>query len=437
MKLRAITLLLVIAAGTWATHIVAQTAQTALSPIDSGDRLIKAGKFAEAAKAYALAFEQNPKDDYASLQLGYIALLGNQLDTAEKWLGKAITLKPDNSSAKVMLAQVFYRRDQFPKAASILNEIGPSYANMVANYKMMNAPKLASFRGLTAYELQGKGESTVLKFVTNQLLPVVTVRVNGSAEKTFFIDTGGAELLLDSDFAGELGVKSLGTFQGTFSGGQHADYQNSKVDSVTLGDWTLHNVPVVMMPLRQLSSGFGVKQLDGCIGTNVLYHFLATLDFPQNQLVLRRKTPANLKAVEKRADGKIVSVPIWMAGDHFVVGMGQVNDTPPALLFVDTGLAGAGIKLGGSMLKSANVKLEEDKASEGAGGGGKLRIVPYTVKQVSFGDVREENVPGLYDGPFPWENAFGFYLAGMVGHDFFNPYVVTFDFENMRMLMQR
>jgi hypothetical protein len=120
-----------------------------------------------------------------------------------------------------------------------------------------------------------------------------------------------------------------------------------------------------------------------------------------------------------------------------VVGMGQVNDTPPALLFVDTGLAGAGIKLGGSMLKSANVKLEEDKASEGAGGGGKLRIVPYTVKQVSFGDVREENVPGLYDGPFPWENAFGFYLAGMVGHDFFNPYVVTFDFENMRMLMQR
>ena len=84
MKLRAITFLFVIAAGTWATHIVAQTAQTALSPIDSGNRLFKVGKFAEAVKAYALAFEQNPKDDYAALQLGYIALLGNQLDTAEK-----------------------------------------------------------------------------------------------------------------------------------------------------------------------------------------------------------------------------------------------------------------------------------------------------------------------------------------------------------------
>ena len=76
---------------------------------------------------------------------------------------------------------------------------------------------------------------------------------------------------------------------------------------------------------------------------------------PQNQLVLSRKSAGNLKVVEKRADGKIVSVPIWMAGDHFVVGMGQINDTPPALLFVDTGLAGAGIKLGGSMLKSATM----------------------------------------------------------------------------------
>ena len=38
-------------------------------------------------------------------------------------------------------------------------------------------------------------------------------------------------------------------------------------------------------------------------------------------------------------------------------------------------------------------------------------------------------MPGLYDGPFPWENIFGFYLAGMVGHDFFKPYAVTFDFE--------
>jgi hypothetical protein len=30
---------------------------------------------------------------------------------------------------------------------------------------------------------------------------------------------------------------------------------------------------------------------------------------------------------------------------------------------------------------------------------------------------------------------FGFHLAGMVGHDFFKPYAVTFDFETMRIFL--
>jgi hypothetical protein len=59
------------------------------------------------------------------------------------------------------------------------------------------------------------------------------------------------------------------------------------------------------------------------------------------------------------------------------------------------------------------------------------------VKHVSFGDIKEENVEGLYDGLFPWEHRFGFYLAGMIGHDFLKKYAVTLDFDNMRVLLQK
>jgi predicted aspartyl protease len=302
---------------------------------------------------------------------------------------------------------------------------------------MLVAPKLESFKGLTPYEIHGKGQATTLKFIKSEPLPIVTIRVNGSPEVTVFIDTGGAELLLDTDFAHELGLKPLGSVEGTFSGGEKAEVVNSKVDSVTLGDWTVSNLPVAMMPLRQMSAGFGVKQLDGCIGTNVLYHFLATLDFVHGQLVLRKKNSENLEAFKKAVGDKAISVPIWMASDHFMISMGQVNQVPPALLFVDTGLTGAGIKLGEAMIKKAGIKLDESKASKGIGGGGALKIVPYTVDRVSFGDIKEEKVPGLFDGPFPWENSFGFYLAGMVGHDFFKPYALTFDFDEMRIWVQK
>jgi hypothetical protein len=189
-----------------------------------------------------------------------------------------------------------------------------------------------------------------------------------------------------------------------------------------------------MLPLRQLSEGLGVKQINGIIGTTLFYHFLATMDYPRGELVLRRKT--NLKQFKATISGKRVVVPIWMASDHFMIGWGRVETLTPSLLFVDTGLVGAGVKLAESVIKEAGIKLEEDKAFEGAGGGGTLKIVPYTVHQLSFGDIMEENVPGLYDGPFPWENTFGFHLAGMVGHDFFKPYAVTFDFQNMQILLQ-
>jgi hypothetical protein len=130
------------------------------------------------------------------------------------------------------------------------------------------------------------------------------------------------------------------------------------------------------------------------------------------------------------------TVPFWIASDHFMVGWGRVETLPPTLLFVDTGLDGAGVKLAESVIKQAGIKLQEDKAVEGAGGGGKLKIVPYVVHRLSFGQLQEDNVPGLYDGPFPLENLFGFHLAGMVGHDFFKPHAVTFDFQNMKIFLQ-
>jgi hypothetical protein len=407
------------------------------SGMGSASRLFQLGKFAWAAKIYSQIVTQNPNDYAATLQLGRIALLSNKLDDAQKLLEKAITLQPKDTDAKVMLAEVFYRRDDFQKAAASLSGIDVSSNKLIiSQYPTLNVAMFESFKGQTPYEIHGNGTSTRLKFLKTDPLPLVSVRVNGGKEVTFFIDTGGSEVTLDTDFAKALGVPQFGAMQGTFSGGQHAEVQQGRIESLTVGDWTIKNLPAAMLPLRQLSKGFGVKQIDGIIGTTLFYHFLATMDYPHGELVLRRKDPAGLKQFEATSSGKRVAVPIWMASDHFMIGWGRVEALQPTLLFVDSGLMGAGVKLAESVIKQAGIKLEEDKATEGAGGGGKLKIVPYTVRQLSFGDIKEENVPGLYDGPFPWEDSFGFHLAGMIGHDFLRPYAVTFDFDNMQIFLQ-
>jgi predicted aspartyl protease len=468
---RACALMILTFAVLGGVHSAAQPARHSKKPkptpeeIAQADHLFQSGSFGEAQRAYADIAAQDPKDFHAASQLGHIALLSNKLDDAEPWLRKALDLKHGDADAKIMLAETLYRKNDFFHAARALQGLGPDDAKL-KNYLTLNEAKLESFRDEDPYKFErDAGESTRLPFIKSDPLPVVNVRVNGGRDVAFFIDTGGSELLLDSEFARELNVKPMSSVEGTFSGGQHAQVESGRVDSLTLGSWTLRNIPVGMMPLRSLSSGFGVKQINGCIGTNVLYQFLSTIDYRTGELILRKKNAANLKrfdaaggpsgapGVGRRSGGRNtqpknppganntavtngIVVPMWMAGDHFMVAWGRVNTQPISLFFVDSGLAGAGVKLAESAIQQAGIHLDESKATEGQGGGGMLKIIPYTVAQFTVGEITEQNVPGLYDGPFPWENEFGFHLAGMFGSDFLKHYAVTFDFTNMRIIFR-
>ena len=210
-------------------------------------------------------------------------------------------------------------------------------------------------------------------------------------------------------------------------------------NSLTLNDFVIKNVPVNIMDTRQFSEPvFGGKRVDGIIGTYLFYHFLATMDYPQGELILQRKTKENLKQFEERAQAeKQIVVPFWMA-QHYMVTWGIVNKSQPLLLFVDTGLAGVGFTCPESTLKEAGIKVQKSQASEGIGGGGKIMSIPFEVEELTLGDAREHNVQGLY-GVFPpqLENAFGFRIGGLISHGFFRRYALTLDFTGMRYFLKR
>ena len=58
---------------------------------------------------------------------------------------------------------------------------------------------------------------------------------------------------------------------------------------------------------------------------------MATIDYPRGELVLRKKTAASVKDVEKASAVKVVAVTMWLAGDHFIVTSGQVDENSPTL----------------------------------------------------------------------------------------------------------
>ena len=157
------------------------------SEIDSAaDRLFQGGKFAEAGELYSRIAAQNPEDYSATLQLGRIALLSNRLGDAQKWLEEVIDHEPDDADAKVMLAEAFYRRDDFQQAAASLNGVDVSSNKLiVSQYPTLNVANLESFKGQTPYEVQGDEQTTRLQFLKTDPLPLVSVRVNGGGEVAF------------------------------------------------------------------------------------------------------------------------------------------------------------------------------------------------------------------------------------------------------------
>ncbi|MFY9821364.1 MAG: hypothetical protein WAM82_08280 [Thermoanaerobaculia bacterium] len=84
----------------------------------------------------------------------------------------------------------------------------------------------------------------------------------------------------------------------------------------------VRNLPVAIQSIRRFAAAARGKQVDGILGTVLLYHFLATIDYPNGELVLHRRPPAR-----PEPGPKDIEVPFWLAGDHLMVVWGR---EPPA-----------------------------------------------------------------------------------------------------------
>ena len=392
---------------------------------DRAESLFAGGEFAAAEAAFRLRWERDTADRPAALRLGTIALWANRLDDAERWLARAIALGPDDAAPRALLGEARYRRDDFRGAAPLLRAAG----------RALRAGKLESFGDASPNRIAGPDEIVRLPFVITDPLPIVRATVNGGDTLFLLIDTGGGELVLDSVVAVRLGIAVLGRGTGVFAGGA-ASVAHGRVDSVRLGGFTVHDVPVAMINARQFEQAVG-HRVDGVLGTVLLYHFLATIDYPRGELVLRRRGTAALRRFVADASARSATVvPFWLAGDHFMFAPGRVNGRPPVLLFVDTGLAGGGFVASDSAARAFGIDLSNVTRGAGVGGAGPVQVTWFTVDSIAVGDVVARGVRGAL-GQFAFRQSFGFDAGGIVSHAVFRPYAITFDFDGMRLFLER
>ncbi len=400
----------------------AKPVQSIEQPKADSSPLLKAGRFEDALAACDAEIASGKFTSKTVATKIRILVLMNRLNEAFRFYelnSEYSHPPPPDKAVERLFAEVCRRQHDYKTAARHYRAAGDE----------AKALQLQNFNG-APYETSPKDQTAQVRFLVTDPLPVVSVMANG-VQANFIIDTGAADVVLDPEFAAKIGVKAISSAQGTFAGGKKADQGLGELPELRLGSMSIRNVPVTLLNTKNFSAEKFGRPIRGILGTNLFYHFLTTLDYPAGQLVLAPRGAATVGSGD-------VAIPFWLASDHLMVACGRLGKSPDRLFLIDTGLAGAAFTGPKSITDEAGIAVSLDHAQVGEGGGGKILASAYEIPNISLGPVEAKGLIGVY-GAFPdsFEESLGFHLGGIISHQFFRPYAVTFDFDSMKIVLRK
>lgn len=418
--------------------------------VEQADSAYGAGHFTRAEQLYQEALAMRKGMGRIEGQLGLIALWRNDLASAESYLKAAredgpwwTRHWPVTAQIDSRLALACIRAGRVHEAAAILREAAGPLPWGPFHQLQVSADQLALFDDNTFYNIEGPDE-IVVPFISTDPLPVVQVSVNGSAPVNFFIDTGGEGITLNRAFAEAVGATIIGEYAGEYAGGKTGMTGYGKIDELRLNNLVISNIPISTLDLEATSQRvFAGMPVAGIIGTGFLSRFLATIDYPNQRLLLRSRGET-AEEIDRRLalDGKAHIFPMWLVETHLIFAEGSFNGREPEMLMIDTGLAGAAFLTSKAHYRAAGVAMDWSKMVTGAGGGGEVKGITVSIDELTLGSgdnrlskrgltgVAMERDNSLFNG------SIGFAVGGLISHQFFRDHAVSFDFCHMRLIVQ-
>jgi hypothetical protein len=245
------------------------------------------------AISLAQTIDANPKKSAQELaSLGAAELAAGRYDDARRHLRTAIDLQPFRTvyaSVAWDLSQLEYMSNNFDSSldwAKLAQDRG-------VNVRQWHLDYLASLANTNVYHFSGLNSERVPMRVSRPEVPRIDVTLNGKKSLSTIIDSGAVLSIISQSLASSLPVKTLGTFEGTFSGllGEPIPVHFGILDSVELGRMTIANVPVAIMPddkMKFLISGKKEFKIDLLLGAHLLKEFRIELDFRRNAVTFTR-----------------------------------------------------------------------------------------------------------------------------------------------------
>lgn len=399
--------------------LVAARAAAAAAPKDKDAALglaraaWAAAHFEEAGKAAEATLKLDPKEAEALWILARYRVLTASYKEAESLLDRAekAHIKPELITAQ--RAWIRSHQRDFAGVAKALDQLGQANAALAARYRTFVGKPLE-------VKMAGDGCSTEVPLVRDGTSPPL-VEVELGGEKTMaMIDTGAADVIVDTELAARLKLAIRSRTQLS----ENSEIGHTQVPSLKIGGATISEIPVDVFPtatLQQMSGGR--KSASAVIGVRVLEQFQATLDIPAKKFSLVHGA-SKCKAALATARAGGGATPMWLHETHFVYVMGQMNGAE-GMFLINTGIQGVDMTATSKAFARAGIGAPPLRPNEPA----IVEVEKFTIDD----HLTASKLRGAYGYFEQGESSDQFRIDGMIALDVIAGRRVIFDFPDRKI----
>lgn len=124
-----------------------------------------------------------------------------------------------------------------------------------------------------------------IPFVLNSNHIYIPVKIGGSKQLSFILDTGAGGPVLETQTAKDLDLKTIGKFEGRGVGEGTQEVNLVSLSSVRFGDLVIDSVSAMTISLKPLSKYEGMP-VDGILGYDIFSKFVVKVDYENQKLTL-------------------------------------------------------------------------------------------------------------------------------------------------------
>jgi len=266
-------------------------------PVSLGE-MVEIGDYARAA-AQASVVESKQRPSFRELAaVGRAELASSRLASARRHLRRAIDLNPpflEEGQIAWDLSQTEYLANNYAASLDWANHASRNGMRIIE----WHLEYLKALSEVAVYGMPDRAPARVPMTFGDPEIPRIELVANGT-EATAVIDSGAVVSIVSETLAQRAAIRRLGTFIGTFYGllGEPIPVTFGIIEEIRIGALLVRNVPVAIMPDRQLDFLIVNKQtfkMDLLLGANLLKEFRLELSFQDSSMTFTPLSEADRK----------------------------------------------------------------------------------------------------------------------------------------------